>query len=32
VTFDRVLPLEGEMVFKNRAGWVDEWNRAIQGR
>jgi putative spermidine/putrescine transport system substrate-binding protein len=32
VNFDRVLPLDGDMVFKNRAGWVDEWNRAIQGR
>ena len=32
VSFDRVLPLEGELVFKHRAGWVDEWNRALQGR
>ena len=32
VSFDRVLPLEGELVFRNRAAWVDEWNRALQGR
>jgi putative spermidine/putrescine transport system substrate-binding protein len=32
VTFERVLPLDGELVYKNRAAWVDEWNRAIQGR
>ena len=32
VKFDRLVPLDPEMVAKQRAGWVEEWNRALTGR
>ena len=32
VNFERLLPLDGETVVKQRAAWVEEWNRALQGR
>jgi len=32
VNFERLLPLDTEAVVKNRPAWVEEWNRALQGR
>ena len=32
VNFERLLPLDAEAVVKNRPAWVEEWNRALQGR
>jgi putative spermidine/putrescine transport system substrate-binding protein len=32
VSFDRLLQLDGEAVVKQRATWVEEWNRALTGR
>jgi putative spermidine/putrescine transport system substrate-binding protein len=32
VKFDRLLQLDGEAVVKQRAAWVEEWNRALTGR
>jgi len=32
VNFERLLPLDTEAVVKHRPAWVEEWNRALQGR
>ena len=32
VKFDHLLQLDGEAVVKQRAAWVEEWNRALTGR
>jgi putative spermidine/putrescine transport system substrate-binding protein len=32
VTFDRLLHLDPAAVVKQRSAWVEEWNRALQGR
>jgi len=32
VSFDRLLHLDAETVVKQRAAWVEEWNRALGGR
>src|ERR1051325_3133652 len=32
VSFDRLQHLDADAVVKQRAAWVEEWNRAISGR
>jgi putative spermidine/putrescine transport system substrate-binding protein len=32
VMFDHLLHVDGDTVVRNRAAWVEEWNRALTGR
>jgi putative spermidine/putrescine transport system substrate-binding protein len=32
VSFDRIQHLDADAVVKQRAAWVEEWNRALSGR